>query len=100
MSLTYNSAIGYNEPNIRYVGTLIINVLSVSSPIIINNVNVRVSSYADNSNATVIGIITYDYSPSGVLEITTTQENAEALISFVNLNSTQQNAAEISLVTI
>jgi len=100
MPFTYDSSIGYNEPSVGYVGTIIINIPSSTSPITIGDVNVQLSSYVDNSNATVFGVITYDYSPSGILEITSTQEQAEALITFVNLSLTQQKVAEISLVAV
>lgn len=100
MSLLYSSPISYSEPNIGYFGSLIINIPGISSPINIGNLNLSLLSYQDNSNATVVGVISYDIRPSGILEITTTQEQAEGLIKFINLNSSQQKSAEISLVSI
>lgn len=98
--MLYNAPILYNQENIGYFGTLIINAPGFSSPISIGNLNLSLLSYQDNSNATVIGVISYDVKPSGILEITTTQEQAEGLIKFISLNSSQQKSAEISLVSI
>lgn len=98
--MLYNAPISYNEPSIGYVGSIIINVPGFSSPILLGNLNINLQSYIDNSNATTIGVISYNLAPTGILEITTTQEQAEALVSFVNLNSNQQKIAEISLVSV
>ena len=98
--MLYNAPISYSQPGIGYVGSIVINVPGFSSPILLGNLSLFLSSYVDNSNATTIGVITYNLAPTGILEITTTQEQAEALVSFVNLNSNQQKVAEISLVSL
>ena len=53
-------------------------------------------SYVDNSNATTVGIISYDYSPTGILEITATKEQADAIVTVFSVNQVNQETGEIS----
>jgi hypothetical protein len=87
LSILYNSPISYNEPNVGYSGSIIIHAPSFFQPLTINNVKVSFASYTDNSNATVVAVISYSYAPTGVLEVFTTDEQAHAIISVVGLNS-------------
>ena len=95
--MLYNAPISYSQPGIGYVGSIVIKVPGFSSPILLGDLNLSLTSYRDNSNATTIGVISYNLAPTGILEITATQEQAEAVVSFVNLNSNQQKVAEINL---
>jgi len=79
--MLYNDLITYNQTNITYTGTIQINVPGLSNPIILGNVTVVISAEADYSNATTIGIVSYDFAPSGIVTIQSGQEQSEALVS-------------------
>lgn len=89
--MLYNDIITYNHNNITYTGTIQINVPGISSPIIIGNILVVVSTEPDYSNATTIGLITYDFAPTGQIILETTNDQAEAItqasILIINSNS-------------
>jgi hypothetical protein len=91
----YNDLITYNHNNITYTGTIKINVPGISSPIILGNVSVLISTNPDYSNATTIGFVTYDFAPNGILTIESTEEQAEALVSadFIYINSVSGEVA-------
>lgn len=94
--MLYNENITYNQSGFNYVGTIIINVEGLSTPIIINNVNVAISTSEDYSNATTIAVISYDIYPEGVITIQATQSQADALVEAVA--SSGSGAAEITLL--
>lgn len=77
--MLYNDIASYNHNNITYSGIIQLNVPGLSSPIIIGNLSVVISVEPDYSNATTIGIITYDFAPSGEIILETTQDQAEAI---------------------
>ena len=87
--MLYNDIITYNHNNITYSGILYINVIGISSPIVVNNITVVVSTEADYSNATTMGVVTYDISPSGIITIEATSDQAAAITeaSTIYLNS-------------
>lgn len=67
--MLYNENASYNFPSMSYAGTLIINVPGLSSPIILNSITVITDTREDYSNATTIGVVAIDYSPTGVVTI-------------------------------
>lgn len=70
----YNDIITYNHNNISYNGVLYLNIIGLSNPIILNNIKVIFTTgEIDFSNATTIGIVTYDISPSGIVTISGAQ---------------------------
>lgn len=77
--MLYNDIIDYNHVNITYSGILYINVPSISTLITVNNITVVISTEADYSNATAFGLVTYDMSPSGIITIEATQDQATAI---------------------
>lgn len=89
--MLYNENIGYNDPSVTYIGTVYISVPGISNPIVIGNLTVVFPSLTsqDYSNATTIGFISYEFSPSGILTIEATQDQAQALVeaNFVYINS-------------
>ena len=78
--MLYNENISYNQPGLSYIGTVIINVLGISNPIIISNLNVAVSISQDYSNATTVAVISYDIYSEGILTIQATESQANAII--------------------
>jgi hypothetical protein len=78
--MLYNENISYNQPSLSYIGTVIINVLGISNPIIISNLNVAVSISQDYSNATTVAVISYDIYSEGILTIQATESQANAII--------------------
>ena len=78
--MLYNGLIGYNQTNVTYNGTLILNVIGLTSPIIVNNTTVVFSTSEDNSNFTTMGIISYDTDPFGVMTFEVTEEQADAIV--------------------
>lgn len=84
--MLYNDIISYNQTNITYNGTLILNVLGLNSPVIINNATVAFSSTIDNSNFTTMGIISYDIDPYGVMTFEVNQEQANAIAELQIIN--------------
>lgn len=67
--MLYNDLITYNQANITYNGTLIINVDGIQNPIILNNVTVYFGINEDYSNATTIATLTIDYASTGIITL-------------------------------
>lgn len=78
--MLYNELISYNQTNVTYNGTLILNVLGLNSPIIVNNATVLFSTVEDTSNFTTMGIISYDVDPYGIMTLEVTQDQADAIL--------------------
>lgn len=97
--MLYNDSLIYNQTNITYSGTVNINVPSIINTIILSNVTVVILTEPDFSNATTIGVVTYDFAPTGILTIEATAEQAEALVAaeIIYINSA---SGEISIETI
>lgn len=79
--MLYNSNLTYNNPGVTYVGSLVIKVASLLSPIILNNIKISFAGTPDYSNKTTIAVLSIDVSASGVITIETVQENLSALTS-------------------
>lgn len=77
--MLYNDLITYNQTNITYNGTIKINVPGISDPIILGGITVFVSTEPDYSNATTVGLVTYDFAPTGILTLETTEDQAFAI---------------------
>ena len=78
--MLYNDFISYNQTNVTYNGTLILNVLGLNSPVIVNNATVLFSTVEDTSNFTTMGIISYDVDPYGIMTLEVTQDQADAIL--------------------
>lgn len=87
--MQYDNLMQYNEPNYTYTGTLVIRASSLINPIIVNNVSIIAGlGGIDLSNRTIIGVLSIDTSPEGVLTIQVIDENVSALFgvdSIINL---------------
>lgn len=92
MSIYYNDILNYNQPFINYSGALILDVPSISSPIILSNINIVFVEKIDNNNLTYIGVIAIDTAPNGVINFINLDEqgfaNAQASID-------QQSSSEV-----
>ena len=51
----------------------------------------------DNTNASTFGVITYDYAPSGILEIIATPEQANAIVSALTQEQANARISAFSL---
>lgn len=96
--MLYNENILYNQPQITYTGTVIVNIIGIENPIILSNLTVIVSLYEDYSNATTLAIISYDILENGILTIEATQSQASALVEAI-VSSNNSQVAEITLST-
>lgn len=56
--------------------------LGLNYPIILNNIIVIFTGDTDLSNATTIGLVTYDISPTGVITIAASQDQLSAISQF------------------
>lgn len=77
--MKYNDIISYNEANVTYQGTLVINVPGLVNPIVVHNINIAIGIIEDFSNATTIGVVSYDLAPTGIITIEASLEQAHAL---------------------
>lgn len=96
--MLYNNNILYDQPQISFVGTIVINVIGIENPIILSNVSVSVSLYEDFSNATTVAVLSYDVVENGILVVEATQSQASALIEAA-ISSTSTQTAEVTLMT-
>jgi hypothetical protein len=65
MSLLYNQLLSYDAPSITYIGNIGVSPTSILNPIQIGNLNITSLATQNASNSTTIGVISYDFSPSG-----------------------------------
>lgn len=78
--MLYDDLITYNESNVAYNGTLVLNIIGLSNPIIVGNARVIISTSEDFSNFTTGGIITYDINSYGIMTMEVTDEQANAIL--------------------
>ena len=79
--MLYDQNLAYSEPNYSYTGTLIIYAPSLSSPIILNNINIQIGGgQEDYSNYTTIAVVSMDISPSGLVTIEVLDQDLSALV--------------------
>lgn len=81
--MLYNENITYDQSGISYVGTIIINVFGLPSPIVISNINVAISTSQDYSNQTTVGVISYDIFSDGIITIQATETQASAIVQAI-----------------
>lgn len=93
--MLYNENIQYNQPGLTFVGSLLIYVPEVSSPIILNNISITFSSDIDNSNSTTIGVVTIISVTKGSVSLEVTQDQASALIEASSVNINQYSEVSI-----
>lgn len=89
--MRYNNDLTYQNAGITYIGSVVINIASLSSPIILNNIKIVFAGVPDYSNKTTIAVLSIDVSPSGVITIETVQENLSALTSIETLTIYEGN---------
>jgi hypothetical protein len=65
MSLLYNQLLSYDAPSITYSGNIGVSPTSVLNPIQIGNPNIVSQATNNQSSLTTIGLISYDFAPSG-----------------------------------
>lgn len=78
--MLYDDLISYNESNVAYNGTLVLNIIGLSNPIIVGNARVIISTSEDFSNFTTGGVITYDINSYGIMTMEVTDEQANAIL--------------------
>jgi hypothetical protein len=96
--MLYNENISYSQPGLTYIGTIVINVVSLNNPIILSNIFVTVNSTEDYSNATTVAVLSYDIMPEGILVIEATESQASAIVQIASQTSAS-SAAEITLIS-
>jgi hypothetical protein len=77
--MLYNEDFTYNQPQVSYTGILVVNASGFPNKIILNNITVAVAGVPDYSNLTTIAIVEFDIAPSGIITISTQDEEAFAL---------------------
>lgn len=94
--MLYNENIYYNQPGLTFTGTLLIYVPEISSPIVLNDILIKFSNDIDNSNSTIIGVITLISVTTGSISIEVNQEQASALVeaSVLNINEYSEVSVE------
>jgi len=65
MSLLYNQLLSYDAPSITYSGNIGVSPASVLNSIQIGDLTIAVGAINNQSSLTTIGVISYDYAPSG-----------------------------------
>jgi hypothetical protein len=65
MSLLYNQLLSYDAPSIFYSGDIGVSPSSILNPIQIGNPSILSQAINNQSSLTTIGLISYDFAPSG-----------------------------------
>jgi len=65
MSLLYNQLLSYDAPSITYSGNIGISPASILNTIQIGDLTIASGGINNQSSLTTIGVISYDYAPSG-----------------------------------
>lgn len=65
MSLLYNANFSYDAPSIIYSGNIGVSPTSILNTIQIGNPSIHSFAIQNVSNSTTIGVISYDYAPTG-----------------------------------
>ena len=65
MSLLYNANFSYDAPSIIYSGNIGVSPASILNTIQIGDLTIAVGAINNQSSLTTIGVISYDYAPSG-----------------------------------
>lgn len=94
--MLYDSPISYAEPNIGYVGSLVITAPSLSSPITLNNIGIIFGGLEDYSNYTTIAVVSMSVNSTGIVSIEVLDENVSALVS---VNTIAVGDGEIAIVS-
>lgn len=81
MSLLYNANFSYNAPSIIYSGNIGVSPTSILNAIQIGNPSIIFLAIQNASNATTIGVISYDYAPTGQITIQVTSSSPTAVLS-------------------
>lgn len=85
--MLYNTSIDYSQPSYSYLGTLVIYAPSLSSPIILNNINIQIGGgQEDYSNYTTIAVVSMDISPSGLVTIEVLDQDLSALVAVESMS--------------
>jgi hypothetical protein len=92
--MLYNGPITYNQSNINYFGSLVINIVGISNPITIGNINVIQVTGEDYSNYTTIGVMSIDFTSSGIMTIQVDSSQEAAVYQAVQ---SAQESGEIAL---
>jgi len=92
--MLYNDSITYSQSNINYFGSLVINIVGISNPITIGNINVIQVTGEDYSNYTTIGVMSIDFTSSGIMTIQVDSSQEAAVYQAVQ---SAQESGEIAL---
>lgn len=79
--MLYNQNISYNQPGINYIGSLIIKIASIPSPIVINNVKIVFGGDLDYSNLTTISVLSIEVQGDAVITVIPEYEDYTALLT-------------------
>jgi hypothetical protein len=87
--MLYNDNKFYNQSGFVYSGSLLILVSSLSSPIFIGDIIIKINQSEDYSNNTSIGLVSYSLASTGIMSFQTTDLQAEAITTskIITLNS-------------
>jgi len=84
--MLYNDLINYNQNNVSYTGTVVLNIQGISNPIILNNIIINFSADQNYSSTTTIAVMSIDIAPSGVITIEALPGQAAALLQATKIN--------------
>jgi hypothetical protein len=92
--MLYDGPITYSQSNINYFGSLVINIVGISNPITIGNINVIQLAGEDYSNYTTIAVMSIDFTSSGIMTIQVDSGQEAAVYQAVQ---SAQKSGEIAL---
>jgi hypothetical protein len=81
MSLLYNQLLSYDAPSITFSGNIGVSPDSILNLIQIGNPIIAFGGINNQSSLTTIGVISYDYAPTGQITIEVTSSSRTAVLS-------------------
>ena len=93
--MLYNDNIYYNQPGLSFLGTLLIYIPGVSSPITVNNILIQFGGNVDNSNSTTIGVVTIMSVTTGSISMQVNSDQASAIITASSLSVNEYSEVSI-----
>ena len=78
MSLLYNQLLSYDAPSIFYSGDIGVSPSSILNSIQIGNPSIASGAINNQSSLTTIGVISYDFAPSGQITGVTSYDLASS----------------------
>jgi hypothetical protein len=85
--LTYNTDLSYNSNFLTYDGNVRVTISGISNPFEIGNIIVSTLSASNDSNSTVVGLISLDITPSGEVVFISNQPDSVANVSIAVISN-------------